>query len=50
METINKEQFLEKYNRHQEWLKDNTKGIRLIWGFIIDFKFEFDFNLDLRSA
>ena len=47
---INKDQFLEKYKEHQEWLENNSKGKRLFWNFEIDFKFEFSFILNLSSA
>jgi len=47
---ITKEQFLEKYKAHQEWCNNANKGARLVWDFEIDFKFEFEFTLNLGSA
>lgn len=52
LELINKEQFLELYNIHQEYLSEDRddESKRLIWNFGIDFKFEFCFKLNLRYA
>ena len=48
--TMSKEEFLEAYKLHQEWLKDDSKGKRFVFKLKFDFKFEFDFRLNLQRA
>ena len=49
MKIINKEEFLEIYNKHLEWLKDLEKGERLVWNFKINFTADLS-GANLRGA
>ena len=49
---ISKEEFLEIYERHQEYLKEGmiNDSKKLVWNFEIDFNLHFNFKLNLRGA
>ena len=50
MITINREEFLQKYKEHQEWLDCMDREKRLVWYFKINFKFDFNFRMNLSWA
>ena len=50
MININREEFLQKYKEHQEWLDCSDKGKRLVWDFKINFKLDFNFRINLSRA